>query len=118
MKKTYIELAVREPGLVAWYCAVKLEMAVALTRALLTEQLRSADVPGRDAAKDKLESDLTARLGVDVHVDGAPDLHLFGHVDDCYATFEWSEGGMIHAHMAFWIVGAPRIDKIAVPRAK
>ena len=23
---------------------------------------------------------------------------------------------MIHAHMAFWVVGAPRIDKIEVPR--
>ena len=47
-------------------------MAVALTRALLTEQLRSADVPGQDAAKYKLASDLTARLGVDVDVDEAP----------------------------------------------
>ena len=46
----YFELAVRAPGPVAWYCAVKLEMAVALTRALLTEQLRSAEVPGRGAA--------------------------------------------------------------------
>ena len=91
-------------------------MAVALTRALLTEQLRSADVPGQDAAKYKLASDLTARLGVDVDVDEAPDLQFFGRVDDYYATFEWSEGGMIHAHMAFWIVGAPRIDKIDVPR--
>ena len=25
---------------------------------------------------------------------------------------------MIHAHMALWITGAPRIDKIEVPRAK
>ena len=41
---------------------------------------------------------------------------IFGLVDDYYATLEWSEGGMIHAHMAFWIVGAPRIDNIAVPR--
>ena len=116
LKQMFFELAVREPGLVGWYCAVKLEMAVALTRALPTEQLRSADVPGRDAATDKRASDLTARLGVDVDVDEAPDLRLFGHVDDYYATFERSEGGMIHAHMAFWIVGAPRIDKIDVPR--
>jgi hypothetical protein len=117
MKQMFFELAVREPGLVGWYCAVKLEMAVALTRALLTEQLRSADAPGQDAAKYKLASDLTARLGVDVDVDEAPDLQFFGQVDDYYATFEWSEGGMIHAHMAFWIVGAPRIDKIDVPRS-
>ena len=78
MQKMYFELAVREPGLVAWYCAVKLEMAVALTRALLTEQLRSAEVPGRDAAKDKLQSDLAALLGVDAQVDDLPDLQLPG----------------------------------------
>lgn len=93
-------------------------MAVALTQALLTEQLRSGEVPGREAAQEKLASNLTARLGFDVRVDELPDLELFGRVDDYYATFEWSEGGMIHAHMAFWIVGAPRIDKIAVPRAQ
>ena len=49
-------------------------------------------------------------------MDEAPDLQFFGRVDDYHATFEWSEGGMIHAHMAFWVVGAPRIDKIDVPR--
>ena len=42
----------------AWYCALKLEMAVHLTKALLTEQLRSADVPGLEAAKAKLKEDL------------------------------------------------------------
>ena len=65
-----------------------------------------------------LANELTARLGVDVNVDEVPDLQLFGHVDDHYATFEWSEGGMIHAHMAFWIVGSPRIDKILVPKER
>ena len=118
MKRAYFELAVREPGPVAWYCAVKLEMAVALTQALLTEQLRFTDVPGKGASRQILASELTAGLGVDVDVDDVPDLQLFGHVDDHYATFEWSEGGMIHAHMAFWIVGAPRIDNIAVPASR
>ena len=36
MKKAYYELAVRNPGAVAWYCGLKLEMAVKLTTALLT----------------------------------------------------------------------------------
>ena len=36
-------------------------------------------------------------------------------VDDWYAVFEWNEGGIIHAHMAFWVVGAPRIDKVDAP---
>lgn len=29
-----------------------------------------------------------------------------------------NEGGKIHAHMALWITGAPRIDEIEVPRPK
>ena len=45
-----------------------------------------------------------------------PDLRYFGQVDDFYLTFEWNEGGMNHEHMACWVVGAPRIDKIEVPR--
>ena len=57
-------------------------------------------------------------MGVEMLVDDIPDLQYFGHVDDEYASFEWSEGGMIHVHIAFWIVGAPRIDKIEVPREK
>ena len=29
-------------------------------------------------------------------------------------SFEWSSGAMLHAYMAFWVIGAPRIDKIEV----
>ena len=36
-------------------------------------------------------------------------------MDDFYASLEWSAGGLIHAHIAFGIVGAPRIDKVVVP---
>jgi hypothetical protein len=43
---------------------------------------------------------------------------MFGHVDGEYVSFEWSAGGMVHVHMAFWVVGAPRIDKIEVPQEK
>ena len=57
-------------------------------------------------------------MGVAVSMDEAPDLPLFGRVDDYYATFERSEGGMTHAHMAFWIVGAPRIEKNAMHRTQ
>ena len=106
------------PGAVAWYCALKLEMAVALTKALLTAQVRSEEVPGRDEAQAKLAEELSNRMGVDVLVEEIPDLRHVGCVDDHYASFEWSEGGMIHAHIAFWVVGAPRIDKIEVPREK
>ena len=51
---------------VAWYCAVKLEMATALLVALLTEQLQSDAVPGRGDAKQKIKVDLCSRMGVDI----------------------------------------------------
>ncbi len=116
MRKAYYQLAVRDPGAVAWYCAVKLEMATALTAALLTAQLQSDDVPGRSDAQQKVEAELVSRVGVDISVADVPDLTHFGQVDDWYASFEWSEGGIIHAHMAFWVVGAPRVDKVEGPR--
>ena len=40
----------------------------------------------------------------------------YGRVDDFYASLEWSAGGLVHVHIAYWIVGAPRIDKVVVPR--
>ena len=52
----------------AWYCALKLEMATALTAALLTEQLLSDDVPGRADAQQKIEAQLRSRMGLDMHL--------------------------------------------------
>ena len=93
-------------------------MAAALTKALLTEQMRSAEVRGLEEAKAKLADELRSRLGADLDVDEIPDLAKFGHVDDEYVSFEWSSGGMVHVHMAFRVVGAPRIDKKEVPQEK
>ena len=93
-------------------------MATALTAALLTEQLQSDSVPGQADALRKIQAELGSRMGEDITLGGNPDLRHFGQVDDWYVTYEWSEGGIIHAHMAFWVVGAPRIDKIEVPRER
>ena len=71
-------------------------MAVALTKALLTAQLRSEEVLGQAEAQAKLAEELSKRMGVDVLVEEIPDLRHFGCADDHYASFEWSEGGMIH----------------------
>ena len=101
MKRAYCELAVQNPGAVAWYCALKLEMAVALTKALLTEQMRSEEVPGREDAKAKLAEEPSTRMGMEMLVDDVPDLLYYGHVDDHYVSFEWCDGGMIRAHIAF-----------------
>ena len=48
-------------------------------------------------------------------VSDLPDLQYYGYVDDFYASLEWSAGGLIHTHIALWIVGSPRIDKVEVP---
>ena len=106
------------PGAVAWYCALKLEMAVRLTKVLLNEQLRSEEVPGSDEAKAKLEEELRRRVGCEIQIDDLPDVKHYGQVDDVYVSFEWSDGGMIHGRMAFWIVGAPRTDKVGMPQEK
>ena len=73
-------------------------------------------MPGKDAVKLELQTTLRERLGPEVDINALPDLVFMGHVDDFYATYEWSSGGMIHMHMAFWIVGSPRIDKVIVPK--
>ena len=100
-KSTYFQFAVRNPGAVARYGAAQLEMATALTAALLTEQLRSDDVNGLGDARAKIEAELVSRMGVGISVGGIPDLRKFGQVDDWYVTYGWGEGGIVHAHVAF-----------------
>ena len=111
MKKMFYELAVTNPGAVAWYCGLKLEMSVHLTKDLLTQQMQSSAVPGLDAVKNRVEAGLKAKLGSDVNLDQIPDLVHLGHVDDFYASFEWSSGGLVHAHMAYlfrlWLLSIP-----------
>ena len=62
-----------------------------------------------------LAAELQQKLGLEVSIDDLPDLQNYGYVDDFYASLEWSAGGLIHTHIAFWIVGSPRIDKVVVP---
>ena len=116
MKKAFYELAVGNPAAVDWYCSLKLELAVHLVKQLLTQAMQSPLVPGMDKLRERIEAELVRKLGDAIKLDETPDLVHMGLVDDFYASFEWSEGGILHAHIAFWMVGAPRIDKIQVPR--
>ena len=86
-----------------------------MTVALITYQLQSEDVPGLQDAKGMLAQVLSSHLVDDDAVDSISDYRFLGQVDDYYATYEWSEGSMIHEHMAFWVFGALRIDKIEAP---
>ena len=45
MKKAYYLLAVQNPGIVAWYCGLKLELAVHLLQQLITRMLQLDIVP-------------------------------------------------------------------------
>jgi hypothetical protein len=90
-------------------------MAVHLAKEIITRMLQSDIVPGRDDAMARLGAELQQKLGHDVSVDDMPDLQYYGYVDHFNASLEWSAGGLIHAHIAFWIVGSPRIDKVVVP---
>ena len=121
-KECFYKLAVANPGAVSWYCGLKLEMAVALTKALLSRQLQRQEVPGYHLAKEELrrelEEQLKEKMSVDLTVEDIPDLSDdSGVVDDYWASFEWSAGGMVHVHIALWIKGAPRIDKVTMPTA-
>ena len=118
MKKEFYKLSVTNPAAVAWYCSLKLEVAVHLVQRLLTDIMQSESIPGLAAVKEKLKAELCKNIGEDVEIDELLDLLFLGSMEDFWATFEWSPGGMLHAHIAFWMVGAPRLDKIIVPKEK
>jgi hypothetical protein len=91
-------------------------MMVHLAKEIITEMLQSSTVPGKQEAIAILEEELRQKVGIEVCVEDLPDLQQYGRVDDFYASLEWSAGGLVHVHIAYWIVGAPRIDKVVVPR--
>jgi len=116
MKKAFFQLAVANPGAVAWYCGLKLEMAVHLVANVLSDALQEPTTPGLSTVTARLAEQLRAKVGPHIDVQELPDLQHIGTVDDFYASFEWSDGGLVHVHIALWIVGAPRIDKVVVPK--
>ena len=117
MKKAYYLLAVQNPGVVAWYCGLKLEMAVGLLKQLISRMLQSDVVPGRADARRLLTEELRRKMGCSLEIMDIdfPDLEQYGKVTDYYASLEWSAGGLVHVHIALWIVGSPRIDKVETP---
>ena len=51
MKRAFYIMSVQNPGIVAWYCGLKLEMSVHLLQELMTRMLQSEVVPGGSAAR-------------------------------------------------------------------
>ena len=90
MKKAFYVLSLENPGIVAWYCGLKLELGVHLLQQLITRMLQSEVVPGGDEARELLQTQLRAKMGEDSFtVEGElPDLERYGEVDDYYASVE------------------------------
>ena len=117
-RSAFYRAALRNPGPVSWYCALRLEMTVKLAMALLGRALHGEHVPGKAEAAQRLQTELARALGGSaqrISVEPAELPEEWGRVDDFWATFEWSAGGMVHVHVAYWIVGSPRIDKVVFP---
>ena len=107
-EEKFYELAVANPAGVEWYCSLKLEMAVHLVKQILTDAMQSPSVPGLADIKARMKAELERKLGETVDVDELPDLLHMGCADDFYASFEWSDGSILHVHICFWMVGAPQ----------
>ncbi len=56
VNKAFYDLALQNPGAVAWYCALKLETSVHFVQELITHMLQSDTVPGREEAKVTLSA--------------------------------------------------------------
>ena len=110
MRKAFYELALANPGAVAWYCGLKLEMAIGLLQAVLTKVTQDSDTPGLSEISSRVAEHIRQHAGVSCDVD--VDVEELGRVDDYYASIEWSAGGLVHAHIAIWMVGSPRIDRV------
>ena len=91
-------------------------MAVYLVMNVLTEALQDPSTPGLDNVKARMTQHLHGIVGPNIDVEKMPDIQHVGAVDDFYASFEWSEGGLVHDRIAVWIVGSPRIDKVIMPK--
>ena len=62
-QQAFYTAASRNPGVVAWYCAVRLEMAVKLTVALLGRALAGDVVPGEEETIARFQTELRHSLG-------------------------------------------------------
>ena len=104
MKATYYHMALQNPSVVAWYCTLKLEMAVHLVQELVTRMLQSDVVPGRGQAMELLAGQLQERLGVEISVDDLPAIRNYGAADDlCFSGMErWRAHSHAHCFVDCW----------------
>jgi hypothetical protein len=88
-------------------------MLVHLAAHIVSRNIGGDIVPGKAEAMQAMQQELDAVFDPSSITVSSADFQ-YGKVDDWWATFEWSSGGMVHVHIAFWIVASPRIDKIVM----
>ena len=108
----YWEAAIENPAVVSWYSAWRLEATLKTIMQSLTAAMQKLE--GVEECKSRIREHLRECLGVQDAELHLPDPSNWGEVDDYWATYEWSEGGLIHLHIAFWVVGSPRIDVVKI----
>ena len=116
-KSCYWKAAVDNPAIVSWYSAWRLEAQLKTIIASMNKAIQSKEIPNLDLAKSVLKRQMAESLGTgDVRF----EIHQpenWGTIDDYWATYEWSEGGLIHLHIGLWMVGSPRIDVVKIAPA-
>jgi hypothetical protein len=113
-REAYYKLALKNPGVVPWFCALRLDMLVHLTAHIVSRNIGGDIVPGKSDATQATQQELDALFDPSSVTVSSADFQ-YGKVDDWWATFELSSGGMVHVHIAFWIVASPRLDMIVMP---
>ena len=112
-RKSFYKLAQSNPGVVSWYSAMRLEATVHMAVELLSNRAMSEQVPSKKEAMAAVQRELASELGDDST--SFKELELdedWGRVDDWWACYERSGGGLLHVHVCLWIQGALRIDKV------
>jgi len=112
-RRSFYKLAQSNPGVVSWYSAMRLEATVHMAVELLSNQAMSEQVPPKKEAMAAVQRELASELGDDSTSFNELQLDAdWGRVDEWWACYEWSGGGLVHVHVCLWIKGAPRIDKV------
>ena len=120
-RQRFFRDAVDHPGVVSWYCAIKLEQQVHLAIADINRQLREYSFDPEEWRPSQLDEDdkegdwgaspAGARASTNQAKPQADEAKpLPPVVDDWYASYEWGSGGIVHLHVVLWIKGAPRVD--------
>jgi hypothetical protein len=83
-RDAYYKLALKNPGIVSWYCAVRLEMLVHLAAHIVSRNIGGDIVPGKAEAMQAMQQELDAVFDPCSITASSADFQ-YGKVDDWWA---------------------------------